>query len=235
MATADGMSAEEQAVCPRFTFITLFPEIINVNFHTSIAARALKRNCYSLDVVDLNDYRVGATRQCDDAPYGGGAGMVLRTEPLAAAIDSVDNKQGRTIVYPSASGRSFNQQLMQELLSYSHLLFICGRYEGIDQRIIDHYVEYEVSIGDYVLSSGELAAAVIADALIRMIPGVINPESLAEESHCNGLVEYPHYTRPAVWRGHKVPEILLSGDHAKIAEWRMRESVKKTVQNRPDM
>lgn len=236
--------APEPARCSRVTFITLFPEIINVYFATSIVARARSRGAYRLDVIDLNRYRIGATRQCDDAPYGGGAGMLLRPEPLAAAIDSVAEApegggagrgRGRAIVYPSASGRPLNQQSISALAAHNHLLFICGRYEGIDQRIIDHYVDYEISLGGYVLSSGELAAMVIADALIRRIPGVLNPQSLAEESHGDGLLEYPQYTRPAVWRGVRVPGVLLSGDHAKISAWRKQESIKKTIQNKLDM
>lgn len=229
------IDGEDSKNPPCFTFITLFPHIIEGYFQTSIMSRALQRGYYSVETVDLHRYRLGANLHCDDMPYGGGAGMVLRPEPLAAAIDSVKSESICTIVYPSAAGRPFGQPMLQQLRSHSHLLFICGRYEGIDQRIIDHYVDYEVSIGDYVLSSGELAATVIADALVRLIPGVLNPQSLLEESHRDGRVEYPHYTRPQLWRGIKVPDVLLSGDHAKIAAWRMKESIKKTIQNRPDM
>lgn len=197
--------------------------------------RALARNLYRVDVVELQGYGVGATHRCDDSPYGGGAGMVLRPEPLAAAIDSVDGMQKKTVVYPSAGGLPFDRHAAATLGQCTHLVFICGRYEGIDQRIIDYYVDHELSIGDYVLSSGELAATVISDVIIRGLPDVLNPQSLVEESHQDGRVEYPHYTRPSVWRGMAVPAVLRSGDHAKISAWRMQESVKKTIQNRPDM
>ena len=219
---------------PLFTFITLFPEIIHLHFSTSVMGRAYRKNLYNIKTVHLREYGIGSARQCDDMPYGGGAGMVLRPEPLAAAIDSIDDPK-KIIVYPSASGHLFTQSTACSLGSHSHIVFLCGRYEGIDQRIIDCYVDYELCIGNYVLSSGEISSIVIADAVIRGISGVLNSQSFHEESHQNGRVEYPHYTRPATWSDMPVPEVLLSGDHAKISAWRIKESLQKTIQNRPDM
>ena len=160
--------------------------------------------------------------------------MVLRPEPLAAAIDSIDDPK-KIIVYPSASGHLFTQSTALLLGGCKHIVFLCGRYEGIDQRIIDCYVDHELCIGNYVVSSGEISSIVIADAVIRGISGVLNSQSFHEESHQNGRVEHPHYTRPATWGDIPVPAVLLSGDHAKISAWRIQESLKKTIQNRPDM
>jgi len=218
----------------RFTFITLFPEIIAIYFAASVMGRAQRKRLIDVHTIDLRAHGIGRARQCDDMPYGGGAGMVLRPEPLASAIDSIHSSP-KTIIYPSASGRLFNHTDIDLLRQYAHLVFLCGRYEGIDQRIIDYYVDHEVSIGNYVLSSGELAAMVISDAVARTIPGVLNPGSLEQESYQDGRVEYPHYTRPPQWRDMSVPEVLRSGDHAKISAWRRAESIKKTTHNRPDM
>jgi tRNA (guanine37-N1)-methyltransferase len=173
-------------------------------------------------------------RTCDDAPYGGGAGMVLKAEPLARALDSINAASVRTI-YPTPSGRPLSTRMVADLATQQELVFVCGRYEGIDQRIIDLYVDDEISIGDYVLSSGELAALVVVDAVYRRLEGVIAAASLHEESFEDGLLEYPHYTRPETFASITVPEILLSGHHEKIRAWRMEQRIAKTRRMRPDL
>lgn len=197
-------------------------------------AKAVEKELIEYSTVNIRDFAFDRHRTCDDYPYGGGAGMVLKPEPLASALDSVDGLS-RRVVYPSPSGVAFTQHYAEELAESDDLVFICGRYEGVDQRIIDMYVDDEISIGDYVISSGEIAVLVIVDAVYRLLDGVINGKSLMEESFMNGLLEYPHYTRPADFRGMKVPDILISGHHAKIDEWRHQKQVEKTRRNRPDL
>jgi tRNA (guanine37-N1)-methyltransferase len=218
----------------KFSVLSLFPEIAASFFNTSIMARAVDRGLVDYQLLDIRDFALDKHRTCDDAPYGGGAGMVLKAEPLAGALDSVSGREKR-VIYPSPSGRPLNQKLAGELAAEDELIFICGRYEGIDQRIIDLYVDDEVSIGDYVISSGELAALVIIDAVYRLLDGVINGESLAEESFTGGLLEYPHYTRPRVFRKSDVPDILLSGNHAEIERWRHEKRLEKTRKYRPEL
>ncbi len=217
-----------------FTLLTLFPELVEAYFATSIAAKAVERGLVGHRVVGIRDFATDRHATCDDAPYGGGAGMVLLPGPLGLALESVGASERRT-VYPTPSGRPFTERYARELAKETEIVLICGRYEGIDQRIIDKYVDDEVSIGDYVLSSGELSALTIVDAVFRLIEGVISGESLREESFTDGLLEYPQYTRPEVYEGARVPEVLLSGHHAKIKEWRLRESLKKTRSYRPDL
>jgi tRNA (guanine37-N1)-methyltransferase len=214
--------------------LTLFPVLIEAFFSESILARAVGRGFVTYRAVDIRDYATDRHRTADDAPYGGGAGMVLKPEPLGAALDAVGGRE-RRVVYPSPSGRRFTQATAQELAAAEDLVFICGRYEGVDQRIIDYYVDDELTIGDYVLSSGELSALVIIDAVVRLIDGVITPESLSEESFTDGLLEYPQYTRPEVYRGMRVPEVLLTGHHERIREWRHEKRVEKTRANRADL
>lgn len=214
--------------------MTLFPEIIEGYLRASITAKAIDRGLLHSEVVQIRDFAYDRHRTCDDAPYGGGAGMVLKAEPLARALDSVDAKSKR-VVYPSPSGKLFTQQYAQELSQEQQLVFICGRYEGIDQRIIDEYVTDEISIGDYVISSGEVAALVIMDGVYRLLEGVISTQSLEEESFAEGILEYPQYTRPAEFRGRRVPEVLLSGHHGEILRWRKLKQVEKTAKNRPDL
>ncbi len=218
----------------KITILTLFPEIIEGFFNSSIMAKAVEKELIEYSTVNIRDFAFDRHRTCDDYPYGGGAGMVLKPEPLASALDSVDGLS-RRVVYPSPSGVAFTQHYAEELAESDDLVFICGRYEGVDQRIIDMYVDDEISIGDYVISSGEIAVLVIVDAVYRLLDGVINGKSLMEESFMNGLLEYPHYTRPADFRGMKVPDILISGHHAKIDEWRHQKQVEKTRRNRPDL
>ncbi len=216
------------------TVLSLFPEFVESYFATSIAARAVARGIIDYRTVNIRDFAQDRHGTCDDAPYGGGAGMVLLPGPLGRALDSVGALEKRTI-YPTPSGSLLTASYAQELAGERELVLICGRYEGIDQRIVDLYVDDEISIGDYVLSSGELAALVIIDAVFRLGEGVINKDSLNEESFIDGLLEYPQYTRPEMFEGMRVPEVLLSGNHANIREWRLRESVRKTKRNRPDL
>ncbi len=218
----------------KFTILSLFPEILEGFFNTSIMSRAVKNELIEYEFIDIRNYAFDKHRTCDDTPYGGGAGMVMKAEPLANALDSVDAKNLRTI-YMSPSGRKLNQSLSLELSKEENIVIICGRYEGIDQRIIDFYVDDEISIGDYVISSGEVASLVLVDSIYRLCDSVITRESLEEESFQNSLLEYPHYTRPEEFKGLKVPDILLSGHHAKIKNWRLKKQLEKTSVNRPDL
>ena len=214
--------------------LTLFPEFVESYFRSSIMAKAVERGLVEYDLVNIRDFATDRHRTCDDAPYGGGFGMVLKAEPLARALDSVSAPQKR-VVYPSPAGLLFNQDYAKRLAAIPEIVLICGRYEGIDQRIIDLYVHEEVTIGDYVISSGEIASIVIIDAVYRLLEGVITRGSLQEESHVDGFLEYPHYTRPEEFRGHSVPDVLLSGHHEQIRAWRREQSVARTRERRPDL
>ena len=218
----------------KFNVLTLFPEIPKAFFESSIMAKAVQRNLIDYNLVQIRDFAFDKHKTCDDGTYGGGAGMLMLPEPLGRALESVDAGNKR-VIYVSPSGRTFNQSLAYELSREKELVFICGRYEGIDQRIIDRYVDDENSIGDYVLSSGETACIVIIDAVYRLVEGVISGESLLEESFSDGLLEYPQYTHPSVWQDRKVPEVLLSGHHANVDKWRREQSLKRTMERRPDM
>jgi tRNA (guanine37-N1)-methyltransferase len=218
----------------KFTIVSLFPEILEPYFRSSIMGKAVDRGLVSYELVNIRDFATDRHRTCDDAPYGGGPGMVLMAEPLAGALDSVEASDKR-VAYLTPSGRSFDQAYAAELSNEEDLVLICGRYEGIDQRIVDLYVHDQISIGDYVLSSGEIAALVLVDAIYRLISEVITADSLREESHVGGLLEYPHYTRPEEFRDLRVPEVLLSGHHARIDEWRKRMSMEQTARFRPDL
>jgi tRNA (guanine37-N1)-methyltransferase len=218
----------------KYTVLTLFPEIIDAFFATSIMAKAIKRGIIEYRAVNIRDYAADKHKTCDDAPYGGGPGMLMLPEPLALALkDSLADKS--RVIYLSPSGQPFNQELARELSTEQNLLLICGRYEGIDQRIIDRYVDDEISIGDYVLSSGEVAALTVIDATYRLVDSVICADSLMEESFSDGLLEYPQFTRPEVYDTMKVPEVLLSGHHEQIRLWRLEKRVEKTLRQRPDM
>jgi len=218
----------------KITVLTLFPEIIRGFFDSSIMAKAVERGLIDYELVDFRDYATDKHRTCDDYPYGGGAGMVLKPEPIGAALDQLD-LAGSRVIYPSPSGVLFNQKLARELSQEESLIILCGRYEGVDQRIIDTYIDDEISIGDYVISSGEVAALVLVDGIYRLLDGVINQESLEEESFEKGILEYPHYTRPVNFEGQEVPEILLSGHHENIRKWRLLKGLEKTRKNRPDL
>ena len=218
----------------KFHVLTLFPEIPRAFFESSIMAKAVEKEIIAYDLVNIRDFALDKHKTCDDSPYGGGAGMLMMTTPLASALDSVKPRKKR-VIYVTPSGKPFTQKLAYELSREKDLVFICGRYEGIDQRIIDSYVDDEISIGDYVLSSGEVAATVIIDAVYRLVDGVIASESLEEESFSDGLLEYPQFTRPEDFLGEKVPEILLSGHHEHIRKWRLKKRLCKTLRVRPDL
>ena len=208
--------------------LTLFPEMVSSFFTSSIMARAVEKGIISYRIVNFRDYAEDRHRTCDDVPYGGGAGMVLKCEPIGRALEEVDARN-RRVIFPTPSGRLFNQEYAQELSREENLVFICGHYEGLDQRIIDTYVDDEISIGDYVLSSGETSSIVIIDAVYRLVEGVIASESLEDESFSNGLLEYPQYTRPERYCTKSVPDVLLSGHHERIATWRDFRMLEKTM------
>ena len=217
-----------------FKIITLFPEFFESPFKTGLLGKAIEKGLCQFQIINLRQWGEGNYRQCDDYPYGGGSGMVLMSGPLFKAIEA--HKDNSKVFYPSPSGVLLTQELVKKIAVFDSYCFICGQYEGIDQRVIDRYVDYEISIGDYVLSGGEYATLVMIDAICRYIPGFMsNPDSLAEESFENFLLEYPHYTRPAEIDGLKVPEILLSGNHEKIRTWRLEQSIEKTKAIRPDL
>jgi tRNA (guanine37-N1)-methyltransferase len=247
-----------------FDILTLFPGMFSGPLTESIVKRAIQAGLIQVALHDIRDYATDKHRTADDAPYGGGAGMVMKVGPLAAAIRSVvrgpwsaaggetsqpyDTEQPRDseprttddgrrtrVVLMSPAGERFTQRVAEELASYDRLVLVCGRYEGVDERVREALIDRELSIGDYVLTGGELAAMVVLDAVARLVPGVIDAESVGEESHGDGLLEYPHYTRPAVWEGRAVPPTLLSGHHGQVAAWRRHERLRRTLERRPDL
>ena len=227
-----------------FTVVTLFPAIIDAYFASSIPAKAVERGLLRYKTVQIRDFAEDAHKTCDDAPYGGGAGMLLLPGPLSRALlaagvrpkDEAGEEGARpAVVYLSPSGRPFDQEKAAAFARRGELVLLCGRYEGIDERIITRYVDEEISVGDYVLSAGELAALVVIDAVGRLVEGVITRESLAEESFSGGLLEYPQWTRPEEFDRMRVPEELLSGHHQRIRQWRLERRIEKTMRNRPDL
>ena len=222
----------------RIDIVSIFPEFFGV-LDISLLGKAREAGLINLTTHDLRDFTYDRHRTVDDTPYGGGAGMVMQPEPWGEALDAVATPES-VIIFPSPAGQLFTQAMARELALEKHLVFGCGRYEGIDQRVIDHAGEtarvLELSLGDYVLNGGEVAVTAMIEAIGRLVPGVIgNPESLAEESHEDGLLEYPSYTKPAEWRGLAVPPVLLSGNHAAIAAWRREQQLERTRANRPDL
>jgi tRNA (guanine37-N1)-methyltransferase len=217
----------------KFTLLTLFPDLAEVYFKTSIMGRAVEKGLVDYRVINFRDYARDRHRSCDDYPYGGGPGMILKAEPLGAAMEALEQR-GR-VIFPSPSGRLFTQETARRLSQEESLVFICGRYEGLDQRFIDEYIDEEICLGDYILSSGEIAALVIIDGIFRLLDGVISQDSLREESFAEGFLEYPQYTRPEVFMGRRTPEILLSGHHENIRRWRLKKALEKTLKNRPDL
>jgi tRNA (guanine37-N1)-methyltransferase len=224
----------------RIDAITIFPEYFKA-LDLSLLGKARDKQLIDLRVHDLRDHTTDVHKTVDDSPYGGGAGMLMKPEPWGEALDEILPADGNcTVIFTTPAGEQFKQATAQELSKEQHLVFACGRYEGIDQRVVDYAQTKakvrQISLGDYVLNGGEVAALAMVEAIARLIPGVIgNAESLVEESHSNGLLEYPSYTKPASWRGLEVPEILISGHHANIAAWRQQQQLERTRQVRPDL
>ena len=215
--------------------LTLFPELFPGPLGTSVVGRAAERDLATVGVVDVRDFAADRRGTVDEKPYGGGPGMLMMVEPLTLALESV-RRSGSVVVMTTPRGERFSQKLARELAECRHLILVAGHYEGVDERFIASQVDREVSLGDYVLSNGNLAAMVIADAVIRLLPGVLGDDaSSSEESHSEGLLEYPQYTRPEEFRGMRVPEILLSGDHGRTAKWRRAEAERLTRERRPDL
>ena len=221
----------------RFDIITIFPEIFSRVFDFGIVRRAIEAGLIEIHIHDLRDYTQGRHRQVDDRPFGGGAGMVMKPEPLFRAVEAITaGEHDVSVSLLSPQGRLFRQSVAEEYAHKPRLVLICGRYEGVDERVVEHLITDEVSIGDYVLSGGEIPAMVVVDAVTRLIPGALGCEESAErESFANGLLDYPQYTRPAEFRDLKPPEVLLSGNHAEIERWRRRKSLEKTLRRRPDL
>lgn len=223
-----------------FYVLTLFPEMIDAALSHSIIGRAVKEGIIDVEAVNIRDFSKDKHRHVDDYPYGGGAGMVMQPQPIYDAYKSIEEKAGKLekarVIYMSPQGKRFDQKMAEELSKEDSIILLCGHYEGVDERIIEEIVTDEISIGDFVLTGGELAAAAIIDAVSRLVPGVLNKEESYEvESFSDGLLEYPQYTRPPVFMGREVPEVLLSGHHANIDKWRREQSIIRTYQKRPDM
>ncbi len=245
----------------RFDILTLFPDMFAGPLTESIIKRAIQAGLIEVRLHNIRDYATDRHRTTDDAPYGGGAGMVMKPEPLAAAIRAVVQGGEATgsggaemaaagplpsprlaapsrrelVILMSPDGELFTQRVAEELAAYDRLVLVCGRYEGVDERVREALIDRELSIGDYVLTGGELPAMVVLDVVARLVPGVLDAESTVEESHSDGLLEYPHYTRPAVWEGREVPAVLLSGHHGEVARWRRQQRLARTLGRRPDL
>lgn len=238
-----------------FHILTLFPEMVMQGLHTSILGRAVEREYISIEAINIRDYTSDKHGKVDDYTYGGGAGMLMQAQPVYDAwqavadritarreteaqpvSDPVTQEQRVRVIYVTPQGRTFHQKLAQELAQEEDLIFLCGHYEGIDERVLEEIVTDEISIGDYVLTGGELPAMVMIDAIARLVPGVLhNTDSAVTESFCDGLLEYPQYSRPETWHDKKVPAVLLSGDHAKVDAWRLEQSIARTRERRPDL
>lgn len=218
----------------KIDILTLFPEMF-APLYESIIGRALKNNAVEIAVTDIREYTLDKHRKCDDTPFGGGAGMVMTAQPICSAIETVDPEHKSRRIYLSPKGRTFTQAVAKEYAKLDRILLLCGHYEGVDQRAIDLCIDEELSIGDYVLTGGEIPAMAVADAVIRCVDGVINGDSLLEESFSNGLLEYPQYTKPREFRGLTVPEVLVSGNHAEIDKWRRERSEEITRARRNDL
>lgn len=213
---------------------TLLPDMFQGPLDSSILGRARQQGIITVNIHNIRDATTDKHHVCDDTPYGGGAGMVMKVEPIFAAVEAV--YQSGPIIYLSPQGRQFTQQVAQELSEYDRMTLLCGHYEGVDERVIEHLATDSISIGDFVLTGGELAAMVIVDAVARLLPGVLGDlASIHDESHMHGLLEYPHYTRPPEFRGWRVPDILMSGNHAMIARWRRKQALLRTKHYRPDL
>lgn len=223
-----------------FHIMTLFPEMVLSGLHTSILGRAVQRGHISIEAVNIRDYTQDKHGKVDDYTYGGGAGMLMQAQPVYDAyrsiVDQIGQEKEKRVIYVSPQGKTFHQAMALELSGEEELIFLCGHYEGIDDRVLEEIVTDEISLGDYVLTGGELAAMVMVDAIARLVPGVLhNDESAVTESFGNGLLEYPQYSRPEVWHDKPVPAVLLSGDHAKVDAWRLEQSLLRTKMRRPDL
>ena len=226
---------QEPEVALHIDIITLFPEIFFGPLASSITGRALRENKVEIRAIDLRDYTHDRRKTVDDKPFGGGPGMLMKVEPLYEAVSSL-KQDGTKVILTGPAGGRFTQQTAHALSGERHLIFICGHYEGVDQRVRDLLVDMELSIGDYILTNGNLAAMVMVDAIVRLLPGVLgDDESAAQESFENGLLEYPQYTQPVEFHGMRVPDVLLSGNHARIGQWRRAESMNTTLLVRPDL
>lgn len=217
----------------KIDIFTLFPESFST-LKESIIARAVKNGIVDIQIHNIRDFSLDKHSKCDDEPFGGGAGMLMTAQPIYDAVMSVKNEKSK-VIFPCPSGKVFNNKIAKELSKEEHLVFICGHYEGVDQRIVDIFEAEEISIGDYVLTGGEIPTMAIVDSLLRFVDGVLSSESLDEESFSNNLLEYPQYTRPAEFMGRRVPDVLLSGNHQEIAKWRKQKSIEKTKQVRPEL
>ena len=217
----------------KFDVLTLFPEMFNT-LNQSIIGKAIEKSIININLINIRDFSKNNHKKVDDTPYGGGAGMVIKPDVVYDAYKSIKYKNAK-VIYMSPQGKKLNQEKVEELAKERHLIILCGHYEGIDQRVLDEIVDEEISIGDYVLTGGELPAMVLIDSVSRYIEGVLTHESIAEESFSNGLLEYPQYTRPEVFNGIKVPEVLLSGHHENINKWRKEQSLKITKKKRPEL
>lgn len=218
----------------RIDILTLFPEMFSA-LNESILGRAQKNGKIEINVVNIRDYTEDKHLKCDDYPFGGGAGMVMMPQPIGSAIEAIDPNHEAHRIYLSPKGETLKQQKVFSLISYDRLVLLCGHYEGVDQRVIDLFIDEEISIGDYVLTGGELPAMVLTDCLCRYVDGVISTSSLVDESFSENMLEYPQYTRPKEYKGIGVPDVLLTGDHAKVDEWRRQTALRLTKEKRPDL
>lgn len=218
----------------KIDILTLFPEMF-APLKTSIIGRAKEEGKVEINIINIRDYTLDKHKKCDDTPFGGGAGMVMTPQPIASAIEAIDKEHTAKRIYLSPKGKTLKQNMVVEYAKCPHLLLLCGHYEGVDQRVLDLYIDEELSIGDYVLTGGEIPAMAVVDAVCRYVDGVIKEESLQQESFSEGTLEYPHYTKPQVFCGIKVPEVLLSGNHAEIDKWRKNASQEITKKRRPDL
>ena len=218
----------------KFTILTLFPEMFEI-VKQSIIGKAIEKDLIEINLINIRDFSENKHKKVDDTPYGGGAGMVMMPDVVYRAYLSIEDKENAKVIYLSPKGKTLNQKKVENLSKEKHLILLCGHYEGIDQRVLDEIVDEEISIGDYVLTGGEIPAMVLIDSVSRYIEGVLKDESIKEESFSNGLLEYPQYTRPEVFLDKKVPEVLLSGHHENIKKWREEQSLKITKINRPDL
>ncbi|MFP6889227.1 MAG: tRNA (guanosine(37)-N1)-methyltransferase TrmD [Nitrospinota bacterium] len=221
----------------RFDVLTVFPDLLKGIFGYGIIGRAAERGLIEIEIWNLRDFAEGSYRQTDDSPYGGGAGMVMKPEPIVRAIEAIPDGQAPWRIFLTPQGRPFNQKKAEELAGRAGpLVLICGRYEGVDERVREGFVDEEISAGDYVLTGGEIPAVLVIDAVSRLLPGVLgNEDSARNDSFTMGLLECPHYTRPPEFRGMRVPEVLISGDHDEIRRWRRRASLRRTLKRRPDL